>query len=165
MHSLDWAPNQPPAAREALAAWKGQFVAAAATLDGSDLLRGATLAWAGGAADRGDRLQAFLWEISPGGKYKAASPVFLDWPPDQAVADCRLGINQDGEVCGLLKNRENKKFWFDSKGKVAPAAGLAAAVEIADIVYANPNTPLMQYFDLQKGVQYLFSNGKPFPSW
>lgn len=97
-----------------VAQWKGDFVAAGATMSHDDVIRGCVLAWMGPPDERS--LEVLSWSIAPGQQPMAEPMGALQWPHTTPIQDITLRLRSTGRPAVLLRSAQGIWHVIDGMG-------------------------------------------------
>lgn len=115
LSTMPW-PEGGPAAGTTLREWRGELVAAGATVRIDDELRGAMLLWVGSGDDR--KLDLAAWSLSKDGKVEETFRETVPWASSDPVTSASVKARITGPPAALLKKDDTEWFVFDAFGKM-----------------------------------------------
>ena len=102
-----------------LQTWDGDFIAAGATMDLKDVIRGALLVWT--AAQGKEVLELIGWSIGTDGAVSEHYRQALPWAATVPVDEAKVRVRENGVPAVLLKTQDQEWYVFDGLDKLVAA--------------------------------------------
>ncbi len=101
--------------------WEGDLVAAGATMDLGDVIRGAVLMWTGPKDNQ--KLELVGWSIDANGGTSEHYRETIPWGPTVPVGAAKVRVRENGVPAVLLRPIEPDWFVYDGEGNLKPVPG------------------------------------------
>lgn len=154
--------NMPGSLR--MASWPGEFIAAGASMDRDDGIRGGILFWK--MTDEGPRqLVLATWSVSSSNEFAEGQELEVDWHPNEAVREARIGLSDDGAPAALIADEEGTWKILDGQGNLQPVPiQFEKTKQTLELAFMNGvGEPLLICGTVSAGLRILRLDGSPLP--